>query len=254
MTPKRWKKIEDIFEAALDCDRARREDFLRAECDGDADLFSEIKKLVARYEREENFLESPVWTDSLMLGGTLKNRVASSLEDEIALPAEKSFAGKQIGVYRLTAELGRGGMGVVYLAERADGEFRQKVAVKLIKRGLDTDFIVRRFRRERQILANLNHPIIAQLLSGGTTEDGSPYLVMDFIEGAPLLDYCRDENLDLREKLELFLQICKAVSYAHRKKIVHRDIKPSNILVTNRGVPKLLDFGIAKILDPDSIH
>lgn len=254
MTPERWKKIEDIFEAALDCDEAGREEFLRAECGNDAGLLSEIKKLIARYEREENFLESPVWTDSLMLGDTLKNRVASSFEDEIAPPVEKSFVGKLIGVYRLTAELGRGGMGVVYLAERADGEFRQKVAVKLIKRGLDTDFIVRRFRRERQILANLNHTNIAQLLSGGTTEDGSPYLVMDFIEGEPLPDYCREKNLDLREKLELFLQICEAISYAHGSKIVHRDIKPSNILVTRSGAPKLLDFGIAKILDPDSIH
>ena len=253
MSPERWKKIEDVFQAALDCDKIEREDFLRDECGDDAELKSEVEKLVARYEREEKFLESPVWTDSLILGETLKNRVASSLEDEIALP-EKSFIGERIGVYRITAELGRGGMGVVYLAERADGEFRQKVAVKLIKRGMDTDFIVRRFRRERQILANLNHPNVARLLDGGTTEDDSPYFVMDYIEGEPLLDYCREKNLDLREKLELFLQICRAISYAHRNKIVHRDIKPSNILVTKSGVPKLLDFGIAKILDPDLIH
>jgi len=251
MTPERWSQIEDVFQAALDCKRSERTNFLRAECGEDEELLAEVERLVARYEEEEKFLESPVWTDSEFLGETLKNRVADSLEDDFF---SETSIGEKIGVYRLTGELGRGGMGVVYAAERDDGEFKRRVAVKLIKRGMDTDFIVRRFRHERQILANLNHPHIARLLDGGTLSDGSPFFVMEFIEGEPLLEYCRQNELDLRARLALFLKICEAIAYAHEKKIIHRDIKPSNILVTRDGVPKLLDFGIAKILDADAIH
>ncbi|HVE60108.1 MAG TPA: protein kinase [Pyrinomonadaceae bacterium] len=255
MDLERWKKIEDIFQAALDREADERAGFIRAECGGDNELCAEVEKLVARYETEENFLESPVWTDSLFLGNTFKNRVAESLEEEILPPrTEKSFAGRKIGVYLLTEQIGRGGMGVVYAAQRADGEFSQKVAVKLIKRGMDTDFIVRRFRHERQILASLNHPNIARLLDGGTTDDGAPYFIMEFIEGAPFFKYCEAQNLDLRARLRLFLAVCAAISHAHGRKIIHRDIKPGNILVSDEGTPKLLDFGIAKILDPDLIH
>jgi serine/threonine protein kinase/TolB-like protein/Tfp pilus assembly protein PilF len=254
MDAERWKKIEEIFQSALDLETSERAEFIRAESGGDDELRAEIEKLVARYEVEEDFLESPVWTDSAVLGNTLKNRVAESLEEILPSPAEKSFSGRKIGVYLLTEQIGRGGMGVVYAAERVDGEFSQKVAVKLIKRGMDTDFIVRRFRHERQILASLNHPNIARLLDGGTTADDSPYFIMEFIEGEPFLKYCEKKNLDLRQKLELFLQVCAAIAYAHKRKIIHRDIKPSNILVTGDGVPKLLDFGIAKILEADSIH
>ncbi len=142
-------------------------------------------------------------------------------------------------------------MGAVYLAERTDGEFFQKVAVKLIKRGMDTDFILSRFRHERQILANFNHPNIVLLLDGGTTDDGLPYFVMDFVEGESLHKYCDNNKLNLRQRLELFRQVCEAVDYAHQKKIVHRDLKPSNVLVNRYGIPKLLDFGIAKLLDAD---
>ena len=142
-------------------------------------------------------------------------------------------------------------MGAVYLAERADGEFSQKVAVKLIKRGMDTDFVLSRFRNERQILANLSHPNIVLLLDGGTTDDDLPYFVMDFVEGEPITKYCDELQLNLKQRLELFRQVCEAIDYAHRKKIIHRDLKPSNILVNKNGVPKLLDFGIAKLLDPE---
>ncbi|HZH35566.1 MAG TPA: protein kinase, partial [Pyrinomonadaceae bacterium] len=183
-----------------------------------------------------------------------KREIASSLEKELPLNGDDPMLGKRIGVFRLTRELGRGGMGAVYLAERADGEFRQKVAVKLIKRGMDTDFIIRRFRHERQILAALDHPNIARLMDGGTTDDGLPYFVMEFIEGEPLHRYCDARRLSIRQRLQLFKQICSAVAYAHEHQIVHRDIKPGNILVPPSGVPKLLDFGIAKILDPDLIH
>lgn len=142
-------------------------------------------------------------------------------------------------------------MGAVYLAERADSEFRMSVAIKLIKRGMDTDFILRRFRNERQILATLDHPYIAHLLDGGTTDDGLPYFVMEHIEGLPVYRYCDERKLNVAERLKLFRHVCEAVHYAHQQQVIHRDIKPSNILVTPSGVPKLLDFGIAKLLNPD---
>ena len=165
--------------------------------------------------------------------------------------AEDKMIGRTIGAYRLDEEIGRGGMGAVYRATRVDGEFDQTVAVKLIKRGMDTDMILRRFRRERQILATLNHPNIGYFLGGGSTEDGLPYFVMEFIDGSPLFKYCDSRKLTVRERLEIFRQICWAVAAAHEKQIVHRDLKPSNIMVKQGGKPKLLDFGIAKVLDPD---
>src|SRR4030095_3600932 len=149
-------------------------------------------------------------------------------------------------------ELGRGGMGAVYLAERADGQFEKRVAIKVLKRGTDTDEVLRRFRIERQILANLEHPNITRLLDGGTTEDGLPYFVMEFIEGTPITKFVQRENIDLRGRLMIFLKVCAAVDLAHRHKIIHRDIKPGNVLVNVDGEPKLLDFGIAKLLSVDS--
>ncbi len=159
--------------------------------------------------------------------------------------------GRRVGVYRLDEEVGRGGMGVVYRAERVDGEFDQTVAIKLIKRGMDTDLILKRFRRERQITAALNHPNIAYFLGGGSTEDGLPYFVMEFIVGQPLYQYCDERRLSIRERLSVFRGICWAVNAAHELQIIHRDLKPSNIMVSSAGKPKLLDFGIAKVLDPD---
>lgn len=164
---------------------------------------------------------------------------------------EDSMIGRQIGVYRLVRELGRGGMGAVYLADRVDGEFDQTVAIKLIKRGMDTDLILKRFRRERQILAALNHTNIAYFLGGGSTDDGLPYYVMEYIDGEPLYKYCDRNRLSITDRLKIFRQICWAVDAAHRIKVIHRDLKPSNILVKGEGKPKLLDFGIAKALDPE---
>lgn len=165
--------------------------------------------------------------------------------------SEDQLIGRHIGVYRLEKEIGRGGMGAVYRAERVDGEFEQTVAIKLIKRGMDTDLILRRFRRERQILASLNHPNIAYFLGGGSTEDGLPYFVMEYIRGLPLYKYCNSHRLDTRERLIIFRQVCWAVAAAHEIKVIHRDLKPANIMVKDDGKPKLLDFGIAKMLDPD---
>jgi serine/threonine protein kinase/Tfp pilus assembly protein PilF len=166
---------------------------------------------------------------------------------------EESMLGRHVGPYRIDREIGRGGMGTVYEARRADGEFQHRVAVKLIKSGLDNDFVLKRFRNERQILAALDHPNIGRLLGGGTTEAGSPYFVMEYIEGRPLYQYADGRGLAVAERLRLFIQICDAVQYAHQKLVIHRDIKPSNILVSSDGTPKLLDFGIAKLLNPELV-
>jgi len=157
-----------------------------------------------------------------------------------------------LGAYRLLGEIGSGGMGRVWLAERGDGEYRQQVAIKLLKRGMDSDEILARFRAERQALADLSHPHIARLVDGGITREGLPYLVMEYVQGLPLDEYCRQNDPDLRSRLELFLGICDAVHHAHQRLLVHRDIKPGNVLVTADGTPKLLDFGIAKLVDPES--
>ena len=166
------------------------------------------------------------------------------------LPAPEA---RQLGPYLIVRKLGAGGMGIVYLAERADQQYRKKVAIKVIKRGMDTDEVVGRFRRERQVLASLDHVNIARLLDGGTTPDGLPYFVMDYVEGLSLTEYCEAKRLDIRQRLALFQTICGAVSYAHQNLIVHRDLKPGNILVTAEGVPKLLDFGLAKLLSPEPV-
>jgi serine/threonine protein kinase/tetratricopeptide (TPR) repeat protein len=165
----------------------------------------------------------------------------------------ESMVGRQVGPYRLEREIGRGGMGAVYEALRADGEFQHRVAIKLIRSGLDTKFVFRRFRNERQILAALDHPNIGRLLGGGTSDDDNPYFVMEYIDGQPLYKYAELHHLIIKDRLRLFLQICDAVQYAHQKLVIHRDIKPSNILVSAAGVPKLLDFGIAKLLNPELV-
>src|SRR5919199_1042213 len=164
---------------------------------------------------------------------------------------EDLMAGRRVGSYRILREVGRGGMGAVYLAERADSAFHKRVAVKVVKRGMDTDFILRRFRHERQILASFDHPNIARLLDGGTTEEGLPYFVMEYVEGQPVYRCCDANRLGVAERLRLFCQVCAAVAYAHQHLVVHRDLKPSNVLVTKDGSPKLLDFGIAKLLNPE---
>ncbi|HEY9282474.1 MAG TPA: protein kinase, partial [Pyrinomonadaceae bacterium] len=188
-------------------------------------------------------------------GTVFERHISDSLAAQIELVSPyawgDAFLGRRIGVYELKREIGRGGMGAVYLAERTDGEFRQQVAVKLIKRGMDTDFVIKRFRHERQILAALDHPHVARLLGGGTTEDNLPYFVMEYVEGEPLFHYCDRRRLGTAARLRLFQEICGAVEAAHQIRVVHRDLKPSNILIKADGTPKLLDFGIAKILDPD---
>lgn len=252
MTPERWKKIEEIFNSAAELPVTERLAFVSANTDGDDELKVEVENLLASLDDADQFIESPIWTDSNFINTKAKQELSKSLDD--AKNGDDDFLGQQIGVYKLTRQIGRGGMGAVYQAERADGEFHQTVAVKLIKRGMDTDFIVRRFRHERQILASFEHPFIARLLDGGTTSDGVPYFVMEYISGETLYNYCDTNRLPVRDRLKIFQKICSALEYAHERQIIHRDIKPSNILINQSGSPKLLDFGIAKILDPDLIH
>lgn len=230
MDADRWQRIKNIYQQALDLDKGERRAFVVSICGDDADLAAEVMKL----------LEVPTQ--------------GSSDIDGIVESAAESFSGalpegERIGPYRLLEVIGTGGMGHVYLAERADREFEQRVAIKTVNLGSASPSMIERFRLERQILADLDHNNIARLLDGGQTDSGMPYLVMEFIDGESIVDYCAEAGLPLDRRLDLFLKICDAVQYAHRQLIVHRDIKPSNILVTRDGVPKLLDFGVAKLLD-----
>jgi eukaryotic-like serine/threonine-protein kinase len=234
MNVHQWEKVKELFYSALEVPEDEREEFVQSRCGDDATLLVEVKSLFEAHEHSEAFIESPALQS------------ISTFVDDSANPPR---VGQVIGAYKIETQLGRGGMGAVYLATRADDEFQKKVAIKLIKRGFDTDEIVERFRRERQILAGLEHPYITRLLDGGSTSDGLPYLVMDYVAGEPLIDYSDRQRLTIRERLELFLKICLAVTYAHQSLVIHRDLKPSNVLVTADGTPKLLDFGIAKLTD-----
>ena len=235
MTPERWQQIDALFHEALSQSPEDRPAFLAEACEGDANLRAEVEAL-------------------LQSDGASLSVLQASREDLAGLLATDSLAeAEQAGPYRLIEECGRGGMGAVYLAERADGQFEKRVALKLVKRGMDTDEILRRFRHERQILATLEHPHIARLYDGGVTDSGRPYLVMEFIDGQPITSYCDEKRLSVDARLALFKTVCEAVQYAHQNLVVHRDLKPSNILVTDKGTVKLLDFGIAKLLDTEAL-
>ncbi len=234
MKPERWQRIKEIFQAALERTPEERTAFVAQACADDKTLQPEVESLL----KEQDAL--PRTAETAVDGGLVAKLLSQAQE----------VAGKRIGPYRVLRELGQGGMGAVYLAERADGQFHQLVALKLIRRGLEYGEVLRRFRYERQILAGLDHPNIARLLDGGATEDGTPYFALEYIEGQPLDEYCRAHKLTVPQRLELFRTVCAAVHYAHQNLVIHRDLKPSNILVTAEGVPKLLDFGIAKLLNP----
>jgi serine/threonine protein kinase/tetratricopeptide (TPR) repeat protein len=233
MTPERWQQVKSVLATALEFhDETERARYVADAGGDDTTLRREVESLLAQPDDEFD-----------------------SVGEKIGLTAAESLGacegGRQIGNYELVRELGRGGMGAVWLAKRADQQFEKLVAIKLLKRGTDTDEVLRRFQIERQILARLEHPNIARLLDGGITDDGLPYFVMEYVEGQRVTDFCREQLLTIEERLRLFSKICAAVQFAHQNLVVHRDLKPGNILVTADCEPKLLDFGIAKLLTPD---
>ena len=237
MTPERWQQLDTLFRSALQVDEARRAEFLEQSCAGDSELFEELQSLLDADHQAGDSLEQAVAAEA----ARMEHRDLASREGEV------------IGAYEVVRLLGKGGMGTVYLARRADRKYRKNVAIKVLKRGMDSDEIVGRFLQERQILAGFEHPNIARLIDAATTDDGLPCLIMEYVDGLPVDQYCRLNELDLAQRLALFSTICSAVQAAHRNLIVHRDLKPSNILVTTDGVAKLLDFGIAKLLHPSTV-
>jgi len=231
-----WKRSKELFSAALEQAPSEREGFFAQQFDP-IEVIAEARSLLANYLEFPDFLEG-----------------VTALLPEDEGDASSAFAGRRAGAWRLLREIGHGGMGVVWEAERADGQFEQLAAIKLLRASLYSDRDQRRFREERQILASLNHPCIARLLDGGMLEDGSPFLVMEYIEGEPIDQWCERNQLDLRQRMELCLEVCAAVEYAHSHLIIHRDLKPANIFVTADGSPKLLDFGIAKLIAENGEH
>ncbi len=238
ISPQRWRRVKELLDIALASPAAQRRAALEQACGDDAALLADVQSFLALDEDAERFIEDPLCT--LTAGAEKRHHRPRAPE-----------AGERIGPYRVRRLLGGGGMGDVYLAVREDG-FRQQVALKLISWGMkNSREIVRRFENERQILANLEHPYIARILDGGTSDDGLPYFAMEYVEGEPIDDYCARHELPIRRRLELFRKVCSAVQVAHQNLVVHRDLKPANILVTEDGVPKLLDFGIAKLLQEE---
>jgi eukaryotic-like serine/threonine-protein kinase len=234
MQAENWKKVKELLDEVLQIETSERRNYLK-NSGVKAEIRAEVESLLAFESESEDLMRFS----------------AVEFSKDFFDGDENSLVGQEIGVYKIVGELGQGGMGAVYLAERSDGKFKQKVALKLLKREMNTVALRRRFQQEREILASLEHPNIARLLDAGTTGDKIPFLAMEYVEGLPIDDYCSINNLDLNSRLDLFRKVCSTVNFAHRNLIVHRDLKPSNILVNDEGTPKLLDFGISKILSPE---
>jgi serine/threonine protein kinase len=234
MTPERWQHVKQVLAAALELDPTERAAYLDRSYAADASLRGDIEPLVASEQRlREQFLD--------------RADLAAAAAAVIS-PDENFWVGRRVGPYKVVTQIGMGGMGEVYSAFRAD-DYQKAVALKFVRAGQYSGEVFNRFKNERQILAGLDHPNLAKLLDGGTSEEGMPYFVMELIDGQPITEYCNQHQLAIRERLKLFLQVCAGVHYAHQHLIIHRDIKPGNILVTADGIPKLLDFGIAKIVE-----
>ena len=227
MAEHEWARLQSLFERAIALPEDERDAFVSHACKDDSELAERVLALLEA-DAQETRHDEP-----------LLQRVVASDEELI---------GSTIGQWRLIDRIGSGGMGSIFLAERADSSFEQQVALKVIKKGMDSENVVHRFEQERQLLARLEHPNIARLLDGGVTDDGRPCFAMEYIDGSPITQYCDNASLSIKSRLILFIQVCEAVHAAHRNLIVHRDLKPSNILVTSQGDVKLLDFGIAKLL------
>ncbi len=234
MEPAIWNQIKEAYTQAKGIPLAELDHFIR---ELPPEIEADVRALLAADRDAGAFIEQPYLIES--------GRFVPDVNDDLT--------GREIGEYRLIEKIGSGGMGTVYLAEHEGEGFSKRVALKFIKRGMDTSAVLKRFILERQILANLEHPNIARMLDGGSTGDGLPYFVMEYVEGEPITRYCDRHGLDARGRIELFIDVCSAVSYAHQKLVVHRDLKPSNILVTDNAEPKLLDFGIGKLLSPDRL-
>ena len=232
MDADRYQKIKEVFNQAVDLTLLERQDYVSEACADDSEVRREVEKMLLFADDADDTLEKNVF--------------------EVFDGGKSAKIPEAIGDYKIVREIGRGGMGAVYEAVRENKNFRQRVALKVIKRGMDTDAVVSRFRHEQKILASLEHPGIARFLDGGMTDEGLPFYAMEYVEGASVDDYCAEKNLSIDEKLKLFREICAAVQYAHQNLVIHRDLKPKNILVTADGTPKLLDFGIGKILTPET--
>jgi non-specific serine/threonine protein kinase/serine/threonine-protein kinase len=243
MQAERWRRLEHLYHAAMEEEEDQRAAFLEKSCVDDPSLQGEVESLIAYARQTGGIIDEPLE----VIAAALDQDILPNDSDEI-----DRMIGRRIAQYRIVEQLGAGGMGDVYRAVRADDEYDKHVALKLVRAGRHSTFFVSRFRSERQILAGLDHPNIARFFDGGTTDDGVPYFVMELIEGQPIVNYCDSHRLSTTERLKLSLQVCSAVQYAHQHLIVHRDIKPDNILVNAEGVAKLMDFGIAKILDADT--
>src|SRR5271155_4556062 len=233
--PEKWEQVKELFAPALEREPGERSGFLRQACAGDDRLRAEIESLLV------SFAGAPIFFEDCPAADLLREQW-------------QAIAGKKIGAYRIVREIGRGGMAVVYLGDRDDQNYRKQVAIKMVKPGIDTEQVLQRFRNERQTLAALDHSNIVKLLDGGSSEDGSPYLVMEYVEGLPIDQYCDLNQLSIDDRLRLFREVCSAVQYAHERLVIHRDLKPGNILIAKGGAPRLLDFGIAKLLNPECVQ
>jgi non-specific serine/threonine protein kinase/serine/threonine-protein kinase len=238
VTPERYNQVKSLFQLVLEQPPAHRPEFLARACGADKELYQHVRELLAADSTTDSFLEKPAITP------------LSKILADAAADAQEPMP-RQIGPYAVQKLLGSGGMGAVYLAHRADKSYNKQVAIKVIHRGMESDRILQRFRRERQIIASLDHPNIARLLDGGAINDGRPYIVMEYVDGMPINTWCDQKRLSTDKRLHIFLQVCDAIQYAHQNLIIHRDIKPGNILVRSDNTAKLLDFGIAKLMNPD---
>jgi eukaryotic-like serine/threonine-protein kinase len=236
-----WERLKRLFTQVIQIDPARRGAWVKEQCAGDSAVAGEVVSLLEHDYSGDGFLENPGWNpDADSITGSSEEEVSTGLSP-----------GAIVGSWEVVREISSGGMGIVYLAERSvdqDQPVKQRAAIKFMRRRVDPELFTRRFRRERGILAQLHHPFIARFLEGGALENGVPYFVLDYVDGESIKDYCANGRVDLDEILELFCKVCSAVAYAHRSLIVHRDLKPTNILVTKDGTPRLIDFGIAKLL------